>query len=122
MLFNGIAQAASRTDISTGVQGDGSWRINDQHTLRAGFLEQIEHATSATTSSVLPVNAAGEQTSTQPLSIIANQNNAGVLYGVYAQDEWHIVPKLTLNYGLRFDAVECSATIWMRSSVNQDDS
>ena len=88
------------------MQGDGSWRINDQHTLHAGFLGQIEHATSATTSSVLPVNAAGEQTSMQPLSIIANQNNAGVLYGVYVQDEWHIVPKLTLNYGLRFDAVE----------------
>jgi outer membrane receptor protein involved in Fe transport len=106
LLFNGIAQEASRTDVATGVQGDGSWRINDQHTLRAGFLGQIEHATSATTSTVLPVNAAGEQTSIQPLSIINNQNNAGVLYGVYVQDEWRIVPKLTLNYGLRFDAVE----------------
>jgi outer membrane receptor protein involved in Fe transport len=106
LLFNGIAQQASRTDIATGVQGDGSWRVNDQHTLRAGYLAQIEHATAATTSSVLPVNAAGEQTSTQPLSIINNQNNAGVLYGVYIQDEWRITPKLTLNYGLRFDAVE----------------
>ena len=106
LLFNGIAQQASRTDIATGVQGDGSWRINDQHTLRAGYLAQIEHATAATTSSVLPVDAAGTQTSTQPLSIINNQNNAGVLYGVYVQDEWRMTPKLTLNYGLRFDAVE----------------
>jgi outer membrane receptor protein involved in Fe transport len=106
LLFNGIAQEASRTDIATGVQGDGSWRISNQHTLRAGFLGQIEHATSATTSSVLPLNAAGEQMSIQPLRIINNQNNAGVLYGVYAQDEWRIVPKLTLNYGVRFDAVE----------------
>jgi outer membrane receptor protein involved in Fe transport len=106
LLFNGIAQEASRTDIATGVQGDGSWRISDQHTLRAGFLGQIEHATSTTTSSVLPVNAAGEKTSIQTLGIINNQNNAGVLYGVYVQDERRIVPKLTLNYGLRFDAVE----------------
>jgi outer membrane receptor protein involved in Fe transport len=106
LLFNGIAQEASRTHIATGMQGDGIWRISDQHTLRAGFLGQIEHATSTTTSSVLPVNAAGEQTSIQPLGIINNQNNAGVLYGVYVQDEWRIVPKLTLNYGLRFDAVE----------------
>jgi outer membrane receptor protein involved in Fe transport len=106
LLFNGIAQQASRTDIATGVQGDGSWRINDQHTLRAGYLAQIEHATAATTSSVLPVDAAGTQTSIQPLSIINNQNNAGVLYGVYIQDEWRMTPKLTLNYGLRFDAVE----------------
>ena len=106
LLFNGIAQEASRTDIATGMQGDGIWRISDQHTLRAGFLGQIEHATSTTTSSVLPVNAAGEQTSIQTLGIINNQNNAGVLYGVYVQDEWRIVPKLTLNYGLRLDAIE----------------
>jgi outer membrane receptor protein involved in Fe transport len=106
LLFNGIAQQASRQDVATGIQGDGSWRINDTHMLRAGFLAQIEQASADTTSSVLPVNAAGIQTSIQPLSIIDNQNSAGGLYGVYAQDEWRIMPKLTLNYGLRFDAVE----------------
>ena len=106
LLFSGIAQQASRQDVATGIQGDGSWRINDTHTLRAGFLAQIEQASADTTSSVLPVNAAGIQTSTQPLNIIDNQNSAGGLYGIYAQDEWRIKPKLTLNYGLRFDAVE----------------
>jgi outer membrane receptor protein involved in Fe transport len=106
LLFNGIAQQASRQDVATGIQGDGSWRINDTHTLRAGFLAQIEQASADTTSSVLPVNAAGIQTSTQPLNIINNQNSAGGLYGIYAQDEWRIMPKLTLNYGLRFDVVE----------------
>ncbi|MGD0103378.1 MAG: TonB-dependent receptor [Rhodopila sp.] len=106
LLFNGIAQQASRQDVATGVQADGSWRINDAHTLRAGFLAQVEQATSNTASSVLPVNAVGVQTSTQLLDIIDNQSNAGLLYGAYVQDEWRIVPKLTLNYGLRFDAVE----------------
>jgi outer membrane receptor protein involved in Fe transport len=106
LLFNGIAQQASRQDVATGVQIDGSWRVNDAHTLRAGFLAQIEQAGSNTSSSVLPVDAAGNQTSTQPLNIINNQNSAGGLYGVYVQDEWRIAPKLTLNYGLRFDAVE----------------
>jgi outer membrane receptor protein involved in Fe transport len=106
LLFNGIAQQASRQDVATGMQIDGSWRINDAHTLRAGFLAQIEQAGSNTSSSVLPVDAAGNQTSTQPLNIIDNQNSAGGLYGVYVQDEWRVVPKLTLNYGLRFDAVE----------------
>ena len=42
LLFNGIAQQASRTDWASGVQADGSWRINEQHTLRAGFLAQGE--------------------------------------------------------------------------------
>ena len=64
LLFNGIAQRAQRDDVATGIQADGSWRINDQHTLRAGFLVQIEHATSATTSSVLPVDAAATRPAT----------------------------------------------------------
>ena len=70
LLFNGIAQQASRQDVATGIQADGSWRINDAHTLRAGFLAQIEQAGADTTSSVLPVDAAGIQTSTQPLTIV----------------------------------------------------
>lgn len=106
LLFNGIAQQASRQDVATGIQADGSWKVNEQHTLRMGLLAQIEHATSATTSSVLPVDSTGTPTTDQPLSIINNQNNSGGLYGVYVQDEWKLTPTLTLNYGLRFDMVE----------------
>ena len=106
LLFNGIAQKASRQDVATGLQTDASWRINDAHTIRAGFLAQIEQASADTQSSVLPVDADGGQTSTQPLDIIDNQSSAGGLYGIYAQDEWRLEPRLTLNYGLRFDAVE----------------
>ncbi len=106
LLFNGIAQQAARQNVATGLQGDGSWRINEAHTLRAGFLAQIEQASANTTSSVLPLDDFGNQTSAQPLSIIDNQSNSGGLYGVYIQDEWRLRPDLTLNYGLRFDAVE----------------
>lgn len=106
LLFNGIAQQASRQDVATGVQADGSWQINDRHVLRGGFLAQIEQASASSLSNVLPVDAAGNQTSTQPVAIADSQNNAGGLYGVYVQDEWRLLPKLTLNYGLRFDAVE----------------
>ena len=106
LLFNGIAQQAARRDVASGIQSDGSWRIADDHTLRAGFLAQIEQTSSDTLSSVLPVDAAGNQTSTQPLNIAGKENSAGGLYGIYAQDEWRIRPRLTLNYGLRFDAVE----------------
>jgi outer membrane receptor protein involved in Fe transport len=106
LLFNGIAQQAARQDVATGIQADGSWKIDEHHTMRMGFLAQLEHATSATTSSVLPVDPTGTPTTDQPLSITDNQNNAGGVYGGYVQDEWKLTPTLTLNYGLRFDMVE----------------
>ncbi len=106
LLFNGIAQQASREDVATGIQSDASWRIDDYHTLRFGFLAQLEEGTSETASNVLPVNSSGNQTSTTPLNIVDNQLATGGLYGVYVQDEWRVLPTVTINGGLRFDAVE----------------
>jgi outer membrane cobalamin receptor len=106
LLFNGIAQQAARQDVATGAQADGSWRLNERHTLRAGFLAQIEQATANTTSSVLPVDASGNPTTDRPINITDSLRNSGELYGIYIQDEWRLTPTLTLNYGLRFDAVE----------------
>src|ERR1019366_6006739 len=106
LLFNGIAQQAARQDVATGGQADGSWRLNERPTLRAGFLAQIEQATANTTSSVLPVDASGNPTTDRPINITDSLRNSGELYGIYIQDEWRLTPTLTLNYGLRFDAVE----------------
>jgi outer membrane receptor protein involved in Fe transport len=100
-----VASFARRSDLAEGVQADASWRINDSHTLRGGFLGQVETTAFDTTSSVLPVDATGAQTSIVPLNIVDNGARTGGLYGVYLQDEWRILPALTLNAGLRFDAV-----------------
>ena len=105
LLFNGVTPFARRSDLAEGVQADASWRINDSHTLRGGFLGQVETTAFDTTSSVLPVDATGAQTSIVPLNIIDNGARTGGLYGVYLQDEWRILPALTLNSGLRFDGV-----------------
>ena len=59
LLFNGIAQQATRTDTAYGMQADGSWAVNDQHTLRFGMQVQEEATPSKTFSDVLPVDAAG---------------------------------------------------------------
>jgi outer membrane receptor protein involved in Fe transport len=106
LLFNGIAQQASRTDWASGVQADGSWRINEQHTLRAGFLAQGEGGQSNTLSQVLPVDATGTPTTDVPLVIPNNSYKAGGLYGIYIQDEWRVLPTVTINYGARFDVVD----------------
>jgi outer membrane receptor protein involved in Fe transport len=105
LLFNGVTPFARRSDLAEGIQADASWRINDSHTLRGGFLGEVEITAFDTTSFVLPVDAMGAQTSNVPLSIVDNGARTGGLYGIYLQDEWRILPALTLNYGFRFDGV-----------------
>jgi len=106
LLFNGIAQQATRSDAAYGVQADGSWRINDQHTLRFGFLVQQEIGNGKTFSQVLPVDSTGTPTTNVPEGIGNSFTKTGGLEGIYVQDEWHILPAVTLNAGLRFDAVQ----------------
>jgi outer membrane receptor protein involved in Fe transport len=105
LLFNGVTPFARRSDLAEGVQADASWRINDSHTLRGGFLGEVETTAFDTTSFVLPVDATGAQTSNVPLGIVDNGARTGGLYGIYLQDEWRVLPALTLNYGFRFDGV-----------------
>ncbi|MBV9551415.1 MAG: TonB-dependent receptor, partial [Alphaproteobacteria bacterium] len=106
LLFNGIAQTAYRRSIATGTQGDGSWRIADDHTLRAGYFIQGERSTAFTNSLVIGLNPDGSQVSDQPMSIVDSNGKTGWLYGAYLQDEWKIAPRLTLNFGGRFDLVD----------------
>jgi hypothetical protein len=106
LLFNGIAQTAYRRSIATGMQADGSYRLNNDHTLRAGYFIQGERSISQTNSLVLPTDDTGVQTSDQPFSITDNSGKTGWLYGVYLQDEWKILPGVTLNFGARFDLID----------------
>lgn len=106
LLFNGITQRASRQDFANGVQGDGSWRVDDRHTIRAGFLVQAERTSSSSISSVLPVDNTGAPTSDQPCKIYSGSGKTGGLYGIYLQEECKILPTVTVNYGARFDVVD----------------
>jgi outer membrane receptor protein involved in Fe transport len=102
LVFNGISQVATRSDVATGVQADASWRVNETHTIRGGFLTQGERTTYNTDSTVVPVDGAGMQTG-GPQIIRQNGGATGWINGLYLQDEWRILPKLTINYGARFD-------------------
>lgn len=106
LMFNGIAPWAGRTNLATGLQGDGSWKIASSHTLRGGFLVQRERATDKTTAQVLPIDDTGAPTSDQPTGLVTGADNVGWLYGAYLQDEWKVLPTVTVNYGLRFDAAD----------------
>jgi outer membrane receptor protein involved in Fe transport len=103
LLYNGIAQSAYKRDVAFGSQTDAAYKLNDDHTARAGLYLQHDDASSATGSLVLPTGVDGVQTSDAPLSITDNGSQTQWIESVYLQDEWTVVAPLTVNYGLRFD-------------------
>jgi outer membrane receptor protein involved in Fe transport len=105
LLYNGIQPYANRTSFATGVQGDTSWKAAASHTLRGGFLVQREHVTSLTNANALPVDANGDPTSDQPVGFTEGSDLVGWTYSVYLQDEWKVIPTVTVNFGARFDAI-----------------
>ena len=106
LLFNGIAQQATRLNTAYGVQADGSWRADEHHTLRFGLVAQQAVTASKTLSQVLPVDASGTPTTDIPVTIGDKFNKTGGRYGAYVQDEWHLLPTVTVNAGVRLDAVD----------------
>jgi len=105
LLYNGVSQNAAKQDAAFGLQAEGAYTLNDQHTLRSGIILEGERGISKTLSYVLPVDANGNQTTDTPLGIADNGAHDQFEYSFYVQDEWKVLHNLTVNYGLRFDEV-----------------
>jgi outer membrane receptor protein involved in Fe transport len=105
LIFNGVASRVDRDILSNGVEFDSSYKLNDEHTLRAGFIFTEQHATVDTATLVFPVDASGNPTSTTPIRIVDNHDKYGYFYGFYLQDEWKPFEQLTINFGGRVDFV-----------------
>jgi outer membrane receptor protein involved in Fe transport len=103
LLYNGIAQDAFKDDTAFAWQTDAAYTLGAAHTLRAGLYFQHDRAESITTSQVLPLDAAGMQTSNVPLTIADNGTQTQFIGSAYLQDEWKVSTPLTINFGLRFD-------------------
>ncbi len=123
LLFNGVSQTAARSVWSSGEQTDASLRVGGQHTLRAGFQVFAERNVDSTDSTVLPALGVTDTggpgiasnatqggsfsvSSPSPFTLHEGQGTTGTIYGLYLQDEWHVLPRVTLNAGLRFDRVD----------------
>jgi outer membrane receptor protein involved in Fe transport len=106
LLFTGIAQDARKSDTAVGLQLEAVWRAGDMHTLRGGLIIQGDRAASRTISEVLPVDAAGQQTSDVPIGIADDAARTHFTYSAYVQDELKLLAQLTINYGLRFDQLD----------------
>ncbi|HKD22209.1 MAG TPA: TonB-dependent receptor [Rhizomicrobium sp.] len=126
LSYLGISQLAYKRDIGYGLQFDGAYKLNDAHTLRAGFLAQQDDIESNTTAQVLPATCATPicplpsppaafppgtpenpftwaQSANTPFTIVDNSQKGSSSFSVYLQDEWQILKQLTLNYGVRYD-------------------
>ncbi len=108
ILFNGQATDVYRSSVTSGIQGDGSYRVNDAHTLRAGFTVSGEDTKVSNVSTVLPADGTDA-----PFIINDGTSKFGGIGGVYLQDEWRMTDQLTLNTGLRFDQM------WQYLDANQ---
>ena len=111
LIYNGVAARILHTGLINGLQEDTSYKPDSHNTLRAGFYlsgEAIELDDHAQTFPAMN----GVQTSTIPISIVDDNHQIAWLLGFYAQDEYHPLPKLTINFGARWD--------WMSAFVTQN--
>ncbi|HLZ74850.1 TonB-dependent receptor [Phenylobacterium sp.] len=106
LLFNGIAQRATKTDLSFGTQLEGVYKLTDAHTIRGGVIISTDHTTSKTSSQVFALDDMGNQIGPGAETIIDNSKADQQTYSAYLQDEWKPFESLTVNYGLRFDQLE----------------
>src|SRR5215831_2636407 len=70
LIFNGVASRVDRSILSNGVEFDSSYKLNDQHTLRGGFIFTEQYANIDTVTLVFPVDENGNLSSTTPLRIL----------------------------------------------------
>ncbi len=104
LVFNDVASDVIRQSTLTGMQGDGSYIVNDQHTLRAGFAVSGEQTNVTNSSTVLPdPGGAGVPPGSTPFNVTDQTSQLGWNIGTYIQDEWRLTNQLTVNVGLRFD-------------------
>ncbi len=104
LMFNGVASNINRSSFANGAQGDFGYNLNDKNTLRLGFFASNDTTKSASGNAVFEADDDGNQTSSNPYTIAQSTSKNSQLFGAYIQNEWRALEKLTLNYGVRFDA------------------
>ena len=91
--------------LFNGTQFDGSYRLNDVHTLRAGLGSAPSKPTSIISSTVLPLDAFGTSSADRPKQITDYNAKLGWNIGGYVQDEWKITRQTDPKRGVAFRSI-----------------
>ncbi len=110
LIYTGVASTIARSGWENGLQADGTYRLDDRHTIRFGGVASAERLDSSGEFLTFPADANGNQTSDRPIGYQNSDQKIAYLEGFYLQDEWKATDKLTVNYGGRFDHVDAYVT------------
>ena len=110
LLYDGLAQSAYKQNVAYALQSDAAYKLTADHTLRAGLFLQSDHSKSATSTQVIALDPAGNQTSDVPETIVDDGGKTEWIESLYLQDEWKVIEDVTVNYGLRFDKFNAFAS------------
>lgn len=108
LIFQGVAGDVFNSFLTNGTQFDGAYYLNEQHIIRTGFEATNTSEVLNTNTAVFPVTSSGAQASDVPDDITDDSTNEAWAYGIYVQDEYHVFPAWTLNYGARYDRFDAN--------------
>ncbi|HEV2328509.1 MAG TPA: TonB-dependent receptor [Verrucomicrobiae bacterium] len=101
LVFDGEASDVARNLYSDGAELDASDEIGDKHTLRFGGIITDEYLTDDNSTTVFTLDPFNNPNGLE--TVVQNFDANAIFAGAYVQDEWKILPKVTINYGVRFD-------------------
>jgi hypothetical protein len=104
LVYQGVASHASHEDHDYSLEGDLNFSLA-AHTLQSGFYAAQYRVTANDSSLVFPANAAGEQLSATPLTVVNNDHANNFVGGIYVSDVWRISESLSASLGVRWDVL-----------------
>jgi outer membrane receptor protein involved in Fe transport len=108
LIFQGVSGNVFNSFLTNGTQFDSAYYLNEQHVIRVGMEATYTSEVLNTDTEVFAVTSSGAQGSNVPDDITDDSANEAWAYGIYVQDEYHVFPDVTLNYGARYDRFDAN--------------